>query len=378
MALAVAEAAGGHYFHISYMAIQPEILNKEISELWANLARQPGMQHDSVMRASSMTLVALADAEDDSAALAEMVAGLMRTHPSRAIVIRVAEGQSEELRAEVRAQCWMPTGQRKQLCSEQIEISASEKSLEELPSVLLTLTVPDLPVVLWCRCERATQLPVFSELIRQAHRVVFDIARFKNPLSALKRIESLSKDGLAVTDLSWTRLTRWRDMIAQVFENIACRRDLPRFRQITINYFADPVSPVPVAAILMAGWLIKSLGWTGAGRPRREGGKRVLEFDGGATLVYQIVGPGGSGSRLASLSIAAADEPAIEIKLSREQDRYLDVIVNAAGSPNVESRAAFPPSDHVSLLGEELSITGPDRVFAYSLGAAIRIAEHWS
>lgn len=360
------------------MPIQPETLNKKISELWVTLAHGADGRNGGVVRSSSMTLIALVDQEDDCKNLSETLAGLMRSHPNRAIVVHVRSGDSEELSAEVRAQCWLPTGQQKQLCSEQIEINASEKSLADLPSVLLPLVVPDLPVVLWCRSERSTQLPVFNELVALAPRVIFDIANFEDPLSALKRIEGISKNGYAVTDLSWTRLTRWRDMIAQVFENVACRKDLPHFRTITIDYFANPVSPVPVAAIFMAGWLVKCLGWTGLGRSRREGGKRILEFDDGARLIYQIVGPGGAGSRLAGLSIEASDDPAIEIKLARTQDRYLDVVVNAAGNPAVENRGSFPPSDDVSMLGEELSIARRDEVFTYSLPSAIRIASHWT
>lgn len=360
------------------MPIQPELLNKEISELWVTLAGQAGSAHQGVVRSSSMTLIVLVDKEYDSTGLSETLAGLMRSHPSRAIVVHVAKGDSEDLDAEVRAQCWLPAGQQKQLCSEQIEINASEKSLAELPSVLLPLLVPDLPAVLWCRSERSTQLPVFNELIALAPRAIYDIADFSDPLSALKRIESVANSGFAVTDLNWTRLTRWRDMISQVFENVACRTDLPRFRRITINYFANPVSAVPVAGILMAGWLVKCLGWTGLGRSRREGGKRILEFDDGARLIYQIVGPGRAGSRLAGISIEASGDPAIEIKLARTQDRYLDVVVSAAGKPPVENRGSFPPSDDVSVLGEELSIARRDEVFAYSLPSAIRIASHWA
>ena len=360
------------------MPIQPEILNKQISDLWVTLARRADGPSAGVVRSSAMTLIALVDQEQDSARLSETLAGLMRSHPNRAIVVHVNSGDSEDLNAEVRAQCWLPSGQQKQLCSEQIEINASKKSFEDLPSVLLPLLVPDLPVVLWCRSERSTQLPAFNELIALAPRVIFDVASFEDPLSALKRIEGISKSGYAVTDLNWTRLTRWRDMIAQVFENVACRKDLPRFRTITIDYFANPVSPVPVAAIFMAGWLVKCLGWTGLGRSRREGGKRILEFDDGARLIYQIVGPGGAGSHLAGLSIEASDDPAIEIKLTRSQDRYLDVVVNAAGNPPVENRGSFPPSDDVSVLGEELSIARRDEMFIYSLPSAIRIAGHWT
>ena len=107
------------------------------------LAQGADGRNGGVVRSSSMTLIALVDQEHDCKDLSETLAGLMRSHPNRAIVIHVSSGNSEELSAEVRAQCWLPTGQQKQLCSEQIEIAASEKSLADLPSVLLPLVVPE-------------------------------------------------------------------------------------------------------------------------------------------------------------------------------------------------------------------------------------------
>ena len=58
----------------------------------------------------------------------EQLASLMRDHPSRAIVIRIVDEPKPELEARVLAQCWMPQGQRRQICCEQIEISSSNVS----------------------------------------------------------------------------------------------------------------------------------------------------------------------------------------------------------------------------------------------------------
>ena len=133
------------------MPINPAVLTKQIDHLWSDLAKPSEGDERALMRACSLTLIVLADAEEPAADVSEALAELMQTHPNRAIVVRVAAGDSDRLEADVRVHCWMPLGLRQQICGEQIEIEASEASLRELPSALLPLIVPDLPAVLWCR-----------------------------------------------------------------------------------------------------------------------------------------------------------------------------------------------------------------------------------
>ena len=54
----------------------------------------------------------------------------------------------------VYAQCWKPFGQHRQICCEQMEITASDAALADLPSVVLPLAVADLPLIVWCRSPR--------------------------------------------------------------------------------------------------------------------------------------------------------------------------------------------------------------------------------
>ena len=58
----------------------------------------------------------------------------------------------------------MPFGHRRQICCEQIEITASDVSLPDVPAVVLPLAVADLPVMLWCRSARLFSLPAFATL----------------------------------------------------------------------------------------------------------------------------------------------------------------------------------------------------------------------
>src|SRR5690348_3875845 len=103
-----------------------------------------------VLRACSMTLLVLAEAADDVQRLGETLAALMPEHPARTILIRLQPGPGRTLSDRVYAQCWMPFGQRRQICCERIEITASDEALGDLPAVVLPLAVADLPVILWC------------------------------------------------------------------------------------------------------------------------------------------------------------------------------------------------------------------------------------
>jgi len=96
---------------------------------------------------------------------------LMPEHPARTIVIRLPARANVHRAARLR-QCWMPFGQRRQICCEQWK-SPFDASLGDLPSVVLPLEVPDLPVILWCRSPRLLGMADFPPW-RHARRVVVD------------------------------------------------------------------------------------------------------------------------------------------------------------------------------------------------------------
>src|ERR1700676_3849503 len=104
--------------------INPEQILNELSKLWVDLAKEKDSA-DGVLRACSMTLIAALSEKDDPGEIGETLAMLMREHPSRAIVVRVRDSEEHFLASRVFAQCWMPFGLRRQICCEQVEITAS-------------------------------------------------------------------------------------------------------------------------------------------------------------------------------------------------------------------------------------------------------------
>src|ERR1035437_389832 len=151
--------------------VAPDSILKELAALWT----QQGKEGDAgVLRACSMTLLVIAEAADDASALGETLAALMPEHPARTILIRLQGDGERALPQRVYQQCWKPFGQRQQICCEQIEITASDAALADLPSVILPLAVSDLPVILWCRSARLVQRPEFGEIAGMATKVVID------------------------------------------------------------------------------------------------------------------------------------------------------------------------------------------------------------
>jgi glucose-6-phosphate dehydrogenase assembly protein OpcA len=323
--------------------IQAETVLKELAELWVSLgSEQHGEASTAVLRSCAMTLVVLAEEAEDAGAIGETLAALMSEHPSRAIVVRVRSSAERELAARVFAQCWMPFGQRRQICCEHIEITGSEASLPDLPPVLLALAAPDLPMFLWCRSPRLFQLAVFSELALVAGKAVIDSASFADPGDTLARLAASVASGQLVADLSWTRTTRWRQLIARIFENRVYQSRLPRLARIRIGFSGEAV---PASAFYIAAWLRKGMS------------QADLEFEGGAGLTPGIVNRielTGAGPRFA---ISLVEGHAAEIRVD-----------------GIAHRAAFPDLTDYILMREELGIPGRDAIFESTLAEAARLA----
>ncbi|MGA2135829.1 MAG: glucose-6-phosphate dehydrogenase assembly protein OpcA [Bryobacteraceae bacterium] len=328
--------------------IAPDRILHEMEDLWVSLGKQ-GEGDAGVLRACSMTLVVAAEESDDAQAIGETLAALMPEHPSRAIVIRFRAGDGRELSSRVFAQCWMPFGHRRQICCEQIEITASDASLPDLVAVLVALKVPDLPVILWCRSPRLFALNDFSQLAGIAQKEVLDSAAFDPQTSAFPRLSAAVAAGRSLADLSWTRLTRWRELVAQIFENRSQLAHLPEVSDITIRYRA---AATPATAYYLAAWLSDGFEKIGA-HPRLHFAADAGDASGRLSLVEMRA----EGAADPIASIALGDGPAAEVRVGE-----------------LASKALLPALNDYALMREELSIPGRDPVFEGALAGAANLA----
>lgn len=334
-------AAGG--------TIAPDKILHDMADLWVNLGKE-GEGNAGVLRACTMTLIVAAEESDDPQGIGETLAALMPEHPSRAIVIRFRAEESRSLSARVFAQCWMPFGQRQQICCEQIEITASDDSLPDLVPVVLPLAVPDLPVMLWCRSPRLFRLPAFALLAGIAQKVVVDSGSFGDARAALGEMSGVVAAGRMVADLAWTRLTRWRGLIAQIFENRAQLAKLPEVSEIAVAYRAPEP---PSTAFYLGAWLVDGLKKIGAQARvefRSDGGNQT-----GRLSLVELRGHRDA-DPIASISLAE-DGRSAEIRFG-----------------GLVSKTLLPSLTDYSLMREELSIPGRDAAFEAGLASAAGLA----
>ncbi len=315
--------------------VAPDHILKELAELWVSLGKQEnGEAGAGVLRACSMTLVVLTEEGDDLAALGETIAALMPEHPARAIVVRLHGGTEPALSERVYSQCWMPFGQRRQICCEQIELTASDASIGDLPSVVLPLAVPDLPLILWCRSARLPGMPEFRRIAAMARKVIVDSAKASAPSAALTRMQEVNGRGVLLGDLSWTRLTRWREMLSQVFENQVNLTKLVKVASVEVQ-FGEGLEP---SARLMGVWIQEALAKIGV--------DAKLELAAGPGLRVKLTG---------------AD---LDVELYRQEER---LVVKVNGQSQCTN---LPQASDYLLMREELGIIRQDAVFDAALAAA--------
>ena len=327
-------------------AVRPEAILRELHSLWTSLGGQVDGEHSAgVLRACAMTLIVVTEEAEPRDDIGETLAETIREHPFRAIVLRLRDSAEPFLDAKVSAQCWLPLGQRRQICSEQIEIAASATSLPHVPALLLPLAAPDLPVVVWCRGERLFRLPGVQPLASLCDKLIIDSECFSDTGEALAGLRAASAER-SVGDFAWARLTRWREILAQVFQSPSCRERRNEISDLRVHYSGRAIS---IGAYYLAAWLSLALGWRDP--------ERAVRFE---------AAPYANSGNLRRVSFTTANGA---VSIEKQSERELIADVNG-----LIQRTVLPPRTDAGVLGEELSIVGRDPVFERVLPAAERIA----
>lgn len=241
---------------------QPERILKGLGKLWTSLAQEERQQgKPTVLRACAMTLIIATDDPDGGFSASQMISELMREHPSRGIVLAVSAQAERGLEARVLAQCWKPFGKAQQICCEQIEITARPENWPNVGPTLIGLTAADLPVVFCCR-HKAALSPFATQDQKAGLQAVLDLSTKvivdtvgEDVTTAFDLIARLRGQNRLVADLEWTRLTPWREPIAQMFDSPARENTLSHFHSVEI---AHTDARPGASALYAAGWLSAS------------------------------------------------------------------------------------------------------------------------
>jgi glucose-6-phosphate dehydrogenase assembly protein OpcA len=238
----------------------------------------------------------------------------------------------------------MPFGQRRKVCCEQVEIIATDAALADVPSVVLPLAVADLPLILWCRSARILAMQEFRALAAMAHRTIIDSAASPDARAALERMAERSAHGVLLGDFSWTRLTRWREILSQIFENREHLAKLKSIAQVTVQVKGESSA----SAWYLGAWVMDVLGSAGV-HPEFH-----MEQAGEAQP------PQLEGIRLSGDDFSA--------ELERRGSRLIVTVDGLAYCNHL------PASTEYSLMKEELRIVSHDTIFEKTLLSAKRLS----
>ena len=264
-----------------------------------------------------LTLIVVCDASEFADAMAaSMAAG--REHPSRILLVVSSGGGEAGLDAEVHIGEGTP--------GEVVVIRMRGAVAEHPASVIRPLLLPDSPVVIWWP-GTAPGDQTGDELAQLTLRRLTDAASAPQPRAALEARAAAYSPG--DTDLSWTRLTPWRALLAAALDQYPATVTAARLE-------AEENNP---SAELLAAWLRDRL----------------------AVDVTQAVsdGPGITAVRMATDSG--------DIAVTRPDGRLAAYAV--PGQP--ERRVALKRRDTTELITEELRRMDADVVYERTLRALV-------
>jgi glucose-6-phosphate dehydrogenase assembly protein OpcA len=236
------------------MSVSLDAVEREVARLWDEEARR-----SSAPRIELLTLVALVSEPSLLERTQNVVAEVVRAHPSRTIVAYWTKGAEPALSAEVALHRASPDGPA---CGDSVTIEAVGGARDWLPENIDRLTLPDLPVCLWW----VGDLPDFDRLLDRAvvgaDLVVVNSGEMDlRDLEKLSSIVTRSRGTYAMSDLTWIRLRPLQELVARFFDDESARACLRSLERVTIE-FSPREGEKDVASTqagLFFGWMANAL-----------------------------------------------------------------------------------------------------------------------
>ncbi|MCF3144522.1 glucose-6-phosphate dehydrogenase assembly protein OpcA [Streptomyces platensis] len=164
-----------------------------------------------------LTLVIVTDEENAYDAL-KAANEASREHPSRTLVVIKRVSRSPRDRAKARLDAEVRVGTEAGT-GETVLLRLYGEVIDHAQSVVLPLLLPDAPVVVWWAVN-APAAPAQDPLGALAQRRVTDAYADEQPIHELSARAETYVPG--DTDLSWTRITPWRSMLAAALDQAPC------------------------------------------------------------------------------------------------------------------------------------------------------------
>ncbi len=251
-------------------AVDVGSIERELAQLW-RMPTVVGLRETDVVPTRTSVLNLVVHCSDLSMEMwtSKIINELATNHPSRVITFTVTSDPrafEDDIDAHVSTHCYTSSGERFASCFEKIEIKTPPDSLDQLPSLVVALALPDLPTFVWWPGQPPLADKRFVRVALATNRIIVDSLDFQRCGVNLVRLADLCRaigEDCALTDLNWARLTPWRSMVSQFFDIPDCRWALDHISKVKLVFGHHSGGKLNAAqAMLIAGWLSSRLGWS--------------------------------------------------------------------------------------------------------------------
>ncbi len=346
---------------------QPPSMSLEAAEraLLEAVRRQPGAQ-----RIASLNLLIRAGDDADAQRLARELEPVLAAHPARVLLLTPGLSPAREWRVRLLGAMERPAG------GVHAEILHLRGGLaEDAGAAAMPLLRSGLPVCLWWRGASPAQAPGFAALAQLADRVLYDSVELGaqgDDWRALSRQMRAQPHPSTAIDLVWPRMTRWRRLLAQAAETPTGLRLWAGLDRIHFQACAGQ-PPLNAAALMLAGWLISRLGWQLGRRPAAERFQLRTPRHDEAAIEFRALDCGQPETIFYGLRLEHS-RAGLRLELERNGSRIQAEFWEHQASLGA-SVGAFPPTDALAALAQELQLCHPDQVFEEAQAAALRLLE---
>lgn len=350
-----------------------------LHELWRQA--EAGEIGGALVRAASLTLMVPVVPGQSPDEMVSIIDSVTLVHPCRAILVVLDEAATEPT-AYLSSHYRRPGNEEAARYWEEVRIVAPVRAVHQAMSAASTVVLPGLPVQTWWPGAVAFDGDLYDHVAEVSDRILLDSTRLRDrpaALAALAGAIEVAHESIAFADLSWSRITPWRGLTAELFDAPSDQDMLDSIERVVIEYTRSTGPNESIQALLYVGWLASRLGW----EPRA-----ALEEVPGVWRFWLV-----DGVRPVEVRIARNDRElapnvrptpglrSVTIEAA-EGDRHARYLVERTGTGDeartlkhdgaqVEGRSHLPSQDEVELLQEELGGFTTDRIFVDSLNVVV-------
>ncbi|HTI13450.1 MAG TPA: glucose-6-phosphate dehydrogenase assembly protein OpcA [Dictyobacter sp.] len=253
-----------------------EQVEQELMFLWHLAADNMRISQNMNVRTSVLNLVICAQDAKTAHKASMLLRDLASTHIARVtlIILDMRNDAPTDVSTWVTLRSFPIVSDIMRHHFEQITVSVRGTAVQSAATIVQQLLKPDLPVYLWWLHDLPSNETVFKQFAEISSRVIIDSSDFTHPEQRIHTLASLEQTATnhALSDLNWSRVTAWRELIAQFFDVAEYRPYLARCTQIEIEHVVVPPTEFltaekgarvikPISALFLAAWLKTRLGW---------------------------------------------------------------------------------------------------------------------